>query len=273
MANINDSQVFDLVEGGQKLDLFQPTPTVVENTKPHEPGEADLHTTLDVAGWVNPIADVANASMYLYEKEYGSAALAGASILPVVDILKWAWKGIKGLGKGKKVARLGEILPNIKMPEIDEEAMKQAFIKQSRETTKVAERMLKEHFHDPIGDVTKLAKGVQLENWDHKTLDEILDVITLVGVQTTSDYATFVQRLGKKTFDINEMDIVRPGYKVLFNKVQKASVDNPKLKEIYDKVKNMHYDDMAELRRQVSEILDVNEYARHLKRNPEIFGE
>ena len=78
MADVLDEKVFDLIEGGKKLDLFKPTTTVAESTKPHKPGKGitseSIHNALMAAGMtpgLGNIADLADATLYALEGEFG----------------------------------------------------------------------------------------------------------------------------------------------------------------------------------------------------------
>lgn len=73
-------------------------------------GESDVHTGLDVAGLINPAADIANAAMYIDEGDYGNAVLSGIGVFPLIGdgikylgkLGKWAIKGIGNLFSGGK---------------------------------------------------------------------------------------------------------------------------------------------------------------------------
>jgi len=108
--DIKDNEVFEFIEGGEKIDLFE-SERLVPRIDKHlgkkrwgvgvpfvdEDQREQLHKQLELQGFVDPSADAMNALLYLIEGKYGSAALSGASILPVGDFLKSIYKGYKNL--------------------------------------------------------------------------------------------------------------------------------------------------------------------------------
>tara|TARA_R110002012_G_scaffold162299_1_gene324547 strand:+ start:855 stop:1553 length:699 start_codon:yes stop_codon:yes gene_type:complete len=83
--------IIEKLKNIDSADLFQPTPTVVENTKPYKPGEGisseSIHNTLMAAGFapgIGNIADATDALLYAFEGEFGNAALSSAAAVPIV---------------------------------------------------------------------------------------------------------------------------------------------------------------------------------------------
>ena len=102
MADVLDEKVFDLIEGGKKLDLFKPTTTVAESTKPHKPGKGitseSIHNALMAAGMtpgVGIMADAADAVLYALEGEFGDAALSSTAAIPIIGQFVSTKKALK----------------------------------------------------------------------------------------------------------------------------------------------------------------------------------
>lgn len=301
--DINDNEVFELIEGGDKIDLFNnpelhrklasestrnindPSKTVTlpdGSTTTYIHGNPDVglknptltreeyQQALDVAGLANPLADVANASIYLYNKEYGSAALSGASILPIADILKWAWRGGKKLlGKGPKVAEKAVEWEDLPLREAMNWPGKEAYMKEMAKRDKEVEKLYRETLK-PKTELGKLGQHLGKMDWDHEALDEIMDIIERVGFEGTDDYVFFAKKLQGATSEkeLTEawdyINMIRPGYIPLTEKIEGAIVNNPGLEAIYQKIKGMHVDDIQELRLEIAKILDTNPYGKHI---------
>jgi hypothetical protein len=63
------------------------------------PGPADPHAMLDAAGFLIPVADLANSGLYLSEGDWGNAFLSGVGAVPLVgDVAKGLVKGVDAIG-------------------------------------------------------------------------------------------------------------------------------------------------------------------------------
>jgi hypothetical protein len=118
MSNIEDELVAKWAQ--DKKSLFQPTESVVENTKPHEPGEGisseSIHNTLMAAGFtpgIGNIADATDALLYAFEGEFGNAALSSAAAIPIIGQYISSQKLLKAAQEsGEEMITLYRGVPN-----------------------------------------------------------------------------------------------------------------------------------------------------------------
>ena len=90
--DISDDSILDgLLEGEDRLDLFQPTEAVAESTLPKTEAESGgteaLHNMLMAAGMTpgyGIVADAADAILYSFEGEFGAAAWSLGAAAPIV---------------------------------------------------------------------------------------------------------------------------------------------------------------------------------------------
>ena len=164
MANINDNEVFELIEGGKKVDLWKyDIPTVAESTKPYKPADVmtmdDIHNVLMGSGLfpgVGNIADATNSILYALEGEFGEAGLSAAMAIPYIGqyvtgqkMLKAAekageeiitlYRGTPGWYPGRMVKEGKFISPKVIMEEgvkIGEYSKKGIFVSPSKEYAK-----------------------------------------------------------------------------------------------------------------------------------------
>ena len=122
MVEPNNSQVFDMLnEGGEKLDLFQPTSSVAESTAPRSDPQAmngnteSIHNMLMAAGMTPGIgvaADAADAILYAFEGEFGSAAFSAGAMIPIVGQYVSAQKALKKAKEsGEKIVKVYRGVP------------------------------------------------------------------------------------------------------------------------------------------------------------------
>ena len=121
MTDKLDSQAFDLIEGGQKIDLFQPvdasaTSTSVDKastfhkSKTYATNSEIIHNSLMVAG-LSPgygiIADAADVILYSAEGEFGEAIWSAGAALPFVGQYIAAQRMLfKAKKSGEKIHKL-----------------------------------------------------------------------------------------------------------------------------------------------------------------------
>jgi hypothetical protein len=118
MNDIEDSQVFDLLEGGEKINMFDtgdeplgPTGDRYEISPEIKESNTDnIHTALMALGMAPGIgifADIADSILFAWEGEHGSAALSMAAAVPIVGQFVTAKKALKASEKaGDKMVTL-----------------------------------------------------------------------------------------------------------------------------------------------------------------------
>jgi len=180
MANINDNQVFELVEGGEPLDLFRKSvqPKSSEEiwatggmSGPGKDPDEDYHAMMDVAGIFNPAVDVKHAYDYAQEGDYWNAGINMLGIVPgVKEIIKGGGKVAKGV-----VDVVGQLTKQIKNTE------------RLNDYTKLL-RM--ERSPDLAPWIDKLNSG-NFANWDE--MSEVMNQIKKIN----PDYFPAVERIAK----------------------------------------------------------------------------
>jgi hypothetical protein len=106
MSKLNDNGVFDLLEGGVNIDLFdtgdEPVGPIAAGyelpPKAQESNTDNIHNALMAVGLtpgIGNIADAADAILYGLEGEFGMAALSAASMLPIAGQYIAAQKALK----------------------------------------------------------------------------------------------------------------------------------------------------------------------------------
>ena len=130
MVDALDSQVFDLLENGEEIDLFNrdlsrplseeeifSVGTEMHSGKITDDSDINFRSALALAEWVSPHAAAVNAVLYVTEGKYGMAALSTMGAIPIVGkFLKNLALSWKAIDKGEKTVDLYRAVRNIDDP-------------------------------------------------------------------------------------------------------------------------------------------------------------